>query len=182
MKKEGLKELGEKLKSLRESKGLSQAKLSEIMQTSADAYGMYEKGKREPTLSKLKKVAEFFNTSIDKLALNNSTIQKIFWADIGYTVKTLDSGIIELILPSAGMVVDESSVVTVKGVERKIIFPSVDSFINFSTDIQRKFKSDYISRINEELLLRYHKIEEGETKDLRIEEKPFIKSFVPMKS
>ena len=180
-----LENFAENLAKFRKLAGYSRKEVAEKLGVTEIYFGDFERGKRLPDARKIYTLADLFGITPNDLLnfpTKDFTIQKIFWADIGYTVKTLDSGFIELILPSAGTVVDESSVVTVKGVERKIIFPSVDSFINFSTDIQRQFKSDYISRINEELLLRYHKIEEGESKDLRIEEKPFIKSFVPMKS
>lgn len=167
---------GNNLKALRESKGLSQAAMSRIMDTAPDAYGFYEKGKRMPTMSKIFKVADYFNISVDQLVLSDFNRFKIFWANIGYSVEVLEKAI-ALTLPSIGQLLNGGNI---KGIERKILFPSKDSFIAFSSDIQRKFKTDFYANVNQALLDEYHKIQDGESDftGLSVDEKPFEKSFV----
>lgn len=52
---------------LRKAKNLSQAKLSEILNISQQAIAKWEKGQREPTLSMICTIAEFFCVSTDYL-------------------------------------------------------------------------------------------------------------------
>jgi repressor LexA len=59
-----------RLKDLREKKTLTQAQLSALLQISASAIGMYEQGRREPDNETLKKIANFFNVTIDYLLGN----------------------------------------------------------------------------------------------------------------
>jgi len=60
-----------RLKLLRENKKITQAELSTILKISPSTIGMYEQGRREPDSSTLKKIANYFNVSIDYL-LGNS--------------------------------------------------------------------------------------------------------------
>lgn len=61
----------EKLKKLRENKGLSQKDLSiRLGFKSPNVMGMYERGEREPNLETLRKISIFFNVSIDYLLDN----------------------------------------------------------------------------------------------------------------
>lgn len=57
----------EKLKELRKEKGLTQIKISQVLGVSATAYAGYEQGYREPPLSIIKDLADFFECSIDYL-------------------------------------------------------------------------------------------------------------------
>lgn len=57
----------EKLRELRIKKGLKQKEMAEILNISRSFYGLIETGKRNPTLSLAKKIATFFNKSIDEL-------------------------------------------------------------------------------------------------------------------
>lgn len=59
--------LGERLKSLRQEKGLSQRDLAKKLNISASAIAMYETSKREPDSELLKRISEFFGVSIDYL-------------------------------------------------------------------------------------------------------------------
>lgn len=56
-----------RLKELRESKGLTQKEVAEIIGYSEISYGRYENGKREPDISTLCKLAEYFNVTVDYL-------------------------------------------------------------------------------------------------------------------
>lgn len=48
------------LKTLRRSKGLTQAELAKILNTSVSSIGMYEQGRRMPDDKMLKKISSFF--------------------------------------------------------------------------------------------------------------------------
>ncbi len=56
-----------RLKELRESKGLTQKEVAEIIGYSEISYARYEKGEREPDISTLCKLAEYFNVTVDYL-------------------------------------------------------------------------------------------------------------------
>ena len=56
-----------RLKELRESKGLKQKEVAKIIGYSEISYARYEKGEREPDISTLCKLAEYFNVTVDYL-------------------------------------------------------------------------------------------------------------------
>ena len=58
---------GERLKHLRESRGLSQDDFASKFDLKQTTIGMYERGLREPKLEKLNQFATFFNVSLDYL-------------------------------------------------------------------------------------------------------------------
>lgn len=57
----------ENLKRLRRKKGISQSKLAKAVETSQSAVGYWERGQKIPSSEKAKKLAEFFNVSVDEL-------------------------------------------------------------------------------------------------------------------
>ena len=59
--------LGERLKELREERGLTQKQLAEHFNINAVTYLHYEKNQREPSLSLLADFAMFFDVSVDYL-------------------------------------------------------------------------------------------------------------------
>lgn len=59
--------LGERIAALRRRAGLSQAELAQRLQISASAMGMYEQGRREPSVDTLVAMAEAFQVSTDFL-------------------------------------------------------------------------------------------------------------------
>ena len=59
--------LGARIAALRRSAGMNQAALAEKLRISPSAVGMYEQGRREPSLQILAKLAEIFGVSIDFL-------------------------------------------------------------------------------------------------------------------
>lgn len=73
-----------KLKELREEKGLTQAQLAEVFQVSKSAIANYESGFRLPKDNLMwKKIANYFNVSVDYLmdinnAPNNTTKSNFF--------------------------------------------------------------------------------------------------------
>ena len=54
-------------KLLRQTRGYSQADLSEALEISRSSISMYENGNREPDFETLEKIADFFNVDIDYL-------------------------------------------------------------------------------------------------------------------
>lgn len=58
---------GKRLKSLRLEKDLKQSELAKIIEVSTSTIGMYEQGRRYTDLETLKKIAEFFDISVDYL-------------------------------------------------------------------------------------------------------------------
>ena len=59
--------LGERLKELREEKGLTQKQLSNDLKLNSVTYLHYEKSQREPPLQVLVEMARYFNVSVDFL-------------------------------------------------------------------------------------------------------------------
>lgn len=63
-----MESFGERLKRLRQEKGLGQIQLAKELDVGKSIISMWELGKCEPTLSKLVVIAKFFDVSIDFLA------------------------------------------------------------------------------------------------------------------
>ena len=60
-----LKELGKRLRVLRESVGLSQAKLAQEIGSNQSSINRYENGQAAPTVELLRKYADYFDVSMD---------------------------------------------------------------------------------------------------------------------
>lgn len=76
-----------RLKKLRNSKGLTQIELAQILNTSKSTISMYENGNRKPPLDVLEEITDFFNVDInyilgisDEEKISN-TIKKTFDKD-----------------------------------------------------------------------------------------------------
>ena len=67
--------IGGRIKQLRQSRSITQKELSEMLYKSESTVRMWELGKSEPDLEMLKKIANFFNVSVDYL-LNDGLITK----------------------------------------------------------------------------------------------------------
>ncbi len=67
-----------KLREIRKSKGISQLKLAMDLNMSQNTISRYETGDREPGITELIKIADYFNVSIDYLVgrTNNPNISK----------------------------------------------------------------------------------------------------------
>lgn len=59
--------IGQRLKKLRDGKGLKQADVAEVLGVSRTTYTQYETEKSEPDLATVVKLAAFFGTSVDYL-------------------------------------------------------------------------------------------------------------------
>lgn len=55
------------LKELRIEKNLAQKDVADILGITVSAYSFYENGKREPNITSLKKLASFYNVTLDYL-------------------------------------------------------------------------------------------------------------------
>ena len=60
-----MQEVAQRLKSLRESVGLSQAKLAALMGATQASVNRYENGQSTPSVDLLRKYADFFDVSMD---------------------------------------------------------------------------------------------------------------------
>jgi transcriptional regulator with XRE-family HTH domain len=59
--------ISERLKQLRENKGITQEKISSDLNINRATYAHYETGRRQPDLDTVKLLAEYHNCSIDYL-------------------------------------------------------------------------------------------------------------------
>jgi transcriptional regulator with XRE-family HTH domain len=57
----------ERIKRLREVKGLNKRQIASILNIDESTYGKYELGKREPDFETVQKLADFFDVSVDYL-------------------------------------------------------------------------------------------------------------------
>lgn len=84
---------GQNLKNLRDKKGISQNKLSTIIEISRQAIAAYEGDKREPNFEILIKIADYFNVSIDHLLgrckAENSCNEEILKWNIKYIMNDM---------------------------------------------------------------------------------------------
>lgn len=62
-----MSKLSERMKALRKSKGLKQEEAAELSGLSYMSYRRYETGEREPNVSSLWKIADFYGVSVDYL-------------------------------------------------------------------------------------------------------------------
>ncbi len=60
-----MKQLGNRLRSLRESIGLSQAKFADVIGSTQSSINRYENGQATPTVDLLRKYADYFDVSMD---------------------------------------------------------------------------------------------------------------------
>ena len=67
-----------RLKEIRKNKGISQLKLAMDLNTNQNTISRYETGEREPGITELIKIADYFNVSIDYLLerTENPNVQK----------------------------------------------------------------------------------------------------------
>lgn len=68
--------LGSRIAFLRRSAGLSQAALAKKLNLSASAVGMYEQGRRQPSLDILIAISKEFGVTVDYLAMGQTTAQR----------------------------------------------------------------------------------------------------------
>lgn len=67
------KNIGEKLKALRQEKGQTQKVVSELINVSLEAYSKYERGVNSPSIDILIKLSEHYQVSLDYLIINKKS-------------------------------------------------------------------------------------------------------------
>ena len=89
--------LGARIAALRRDAGWSQAELGKRLQVSASAVGMYEQGRREPSVEILAALAEIFGVSIDYLVTGRpgsepeqQTVEKLLLDRVAVTDQRLE--------------------------------------------------------------------------------------------
>lgn len=67
-----------RLREIRKTKGISQLKLAMDLNTNQNTISRYETGEREPGITELIRIADYFNVSVDYLLerTDNPTIQR----------------------------------------------------------------------------------------------------------
>lgn len=65
-----------KLKELREARNLKQYNIAEVLKITRQQYGLYETGKREIPVHKLKELAEFYKISTDYILEITDDVKK----------------------------------------------------------------------------------------------------------
>lgn len=70
----------ERLKSLRTTKGLSQADFAKQIKISKSSVNMYERGEREPSFKTLEQIADYFNVDMDYLLGKSDIINRAQWS------------------------------------------------------------------------------------------------------
>lgn len=68
-----------RLRELRNTRGLSQQKLADNLKTSKSSVNMYERGDREPGLEMLETIADFFNVDMDYLIGKSNVANKMLY-------------------------------------------------------------------------------------------------------
>lgn len=66
-------EIGKMISKLRNEKGLNQRDFAKLLGVSNGAIGMWETGKRQPDLDTIRKIASFFNVTVDYLIGNHQS-------------------------------------------------------------------------------------------------------------
>jgi transcriptional regulator with XRE-family HTH domain len=56
-----------RLRELREERGLTQAQVAEAIGVTESSISFYESGKKQPSLDKIIKLADYYNLSLDKI-------------------------------------------------------------------------------------------------------------------
>ena len=70
-------EMKDRIKGLRNKKGITQGKLGEILGVSQNAISLIEKGTNNPTIQQVEELSKFFNVSADYLLFGVENIELI---------------------------------------------------------------------------------------------------------
>lgn len=69
-------QFGDRLRTLRTGKGLSQMDFSKQIRISKSSVNMYERGEREPSFETLEAIADYFNVDMDYLLGKSDTVRQ----------------------------------------------------------------------------------------------------------
>lgn len=72
-----MERLPETLKQLRESRGLTQARLAELIEVSPRVYNRWETGAAAPRLDTLVKIADILNVTLDELVGRTGSLSEV---------------------------------------------------------------------------------------------------------
>jgi len=75
-------DFGQRLRLLRENRGLTQKELGQILNVSESTIGMYERGEREPNFETLEKIADYFEVQVDYLLGRDPSNLKMKYDDL----------------------------------------------------------------------------------------------------
>lgn len=70
---------GERLRLLRQNKGLSQMEFAKLIKLSKSSVNMYERCEREPNLETIERIADYFNVDLDYLLGKSDFTSKYDW-------------------------------------------------------------------------------------------------------
>lgn len=84
------KMFGLRIKTMRQSRKMTQADLAKLINQSQSSITMYETGRREPDFETLEALADVFNVPLSSLMDDNS----FAWSPVPYTVSTSEARII----------------------------------------------------------------------------------------
>lgn len=70
----------DRLRLLRNQKGLSQADFAKQIKISKSSVNMYERGEREPSFKTLEIIADYFNVDMDYLLGKSEIVNKVQWS------------------------------------------------------------------------------------------------------
>ena len=114
--------VNEKIRSIREAKGLTQEQVAEKLGISSSVYGDIERGENDPKLSKLQKIAEAFEIELSELVdlsekgnLNvtfNTCTQKKFY--IGSAVSELEKQLLIIELKDKELAMKDKEITYLK--------------------------------------------------------------------
>lgn len=83
--------LGDKLKELRQKRGLSQQEISSALKINRGTYAHYEINKRQPDFDTLKKLAAFFNVDLNYLLEYSEPDMKVPQEDYNIGISEMDN-------------------------------------------------------------------------------------------
>lgn len=163
-------DFGEKIKKLRENLGLNQKQIAEKLNIPRTTYSGYEHGRREPDFETLKKIAVFFDCSIDYL-LDISTDKKSKVKDVQPNIMFANR--MKKKRESLNMTQNDLSIIL--GIPKEIIidyengedFPDLNLLSNISVTLNTT--SDYLIGVSDNPNVEY-KIFTDRLKDIMIKE------------
>jgi transcriptional regulator with XRE-family HTH domain len=98
--------IGNKIKELRNRKGMTQIELANSLNVANTTISNWEKGRRLPSINELKRIASFFNVSLNTFELNHKKVnddyernaqvelnQTVDFRPVGFTIKSVDENL-----------------------------------------------------------------------------------------
>ena len=89
---------GERIRELRITQKISQAKLASYLDVSTSTIGMYEQNRRRPSFEKLEAIADFFNVSLDYIMCKDKSSTPVRIPVLGFVRAGLPMNAVENII------------------------------------------------------------------------------------